>query len=378
VQEQVLARGLLKLVVVHVWNLPAPMVKGGCAAADPVRVQTTRVRWPFLAALGLALVALGVRYTFLAGGAGAGPVPNQGLRLLDGVTGQGTKFELGILNHRVYRLNTSLSARCRGGSSVQLTWYPAEHAPVHFAMVGRTFTTVERSSPTLDHGVVGRIAFTIRGTLIGKNAAKGTLRLVARYYRGEEEWNACDSLDVAWAVGPRARARLRTVPLGQQISEYYPSVPSLANHVSAARRRFIAGVDGTCVDTGDRMWQIEGEVAARYRDNPDATLINSVAYLDLHALQLRSLVALGRPPEARKLYDAWLANFRQRVGVERRALILYAHHRLAASRRVLATYDPLKTRGNLLGQEFGLVRCTSNGDRTPVPVLSDGQPTPLP
>jgi hypothetical protein len=87
---------------------------------------------------------------------------------------------------------------------------------------------------------------------------------------------------------------------------------------------------------------------------------------------------LGHPPQARSLYDAWLANFRQRVLLERHALILYAHHHPAASRRALAAYGPLKARGNLLGQEFGLVRCTSNGDRTPVPILNDGHPTPLP
>jgi hypothetical protein len=31
-----------------------------------------RVRWPFLLALAVAVVALGVRYAFLTGGAGAG------------------------------------------------------------------------------------------------------------------------------------------------------------------------------------------------------------------------------------------------------------------------------------------------------------------
>jgi hypothetical protein len=341
-------------------------------------VATARVRWPFLVALALALVALGVRYTFLAGGAGAGPIPNQGLRLLDGVTGQGTKFELGIRNHRVYRLRTSLSARCPGGTLVQETWYPAEHAPVHFTMVGRTFTTVERSYPRFDSGVVGRVAFTIKGTLIGKDSAQGTIRLVGRYYRGEREWSACDSLDVAWTVGPDARARLRSVPLGQKIGEYYPAVPSLAVDVSPARRRFIARVDATCVATYDRMWQIQGEVAARYRDSNDATLIDSATYVELHEWQLRSLVELGRPPQARALYDGWLANFRRRVRVERNALILYVHHHRAASRHVLASYGPLKTHGNLLGQEFGLVRCTSNGDRTPIPVLNDGHPMPLP
>lgn len=336
-----------------------------------------RVRWPFLVALALAVVAVTVRYTLLAGAAGAGPVPNQGITRLEGVTGQGTKFELGILNQRVYRLRTTLNARCRGATSVHETWSPAEHAPVHFTVVGRTFTTVERASPTYKDGVVGRIAFTIRGSLIGKDAARGTIRLVARYYRGEREWNACDSLDAAWAVGPAARARLKSVVLGEKISEYYPAVPSLAVEPSPARRRFIARVDGTCVATGDRLWQIQNEVAARYRYTTDATLIDSATYVELHTWQLRSLVKLGHPPQARALYDAWLANFRRRVLVERHALTLYVHHR-AASQRALAALGPLKAHGNLLGEEFGLVRCTSNGDRTPIPVLSDGHPLPLP
>jgi hypothetical protein len=337
-----------------------------------------RIRWPFLVALAVAIVAVGVRYTLLTDGAGAGAVPNQGLRVLDGVTGQGTKFELGILNGRVYRLRTSLSARCGAAGSVHESWYPAEHEPVHFAMVGRTFTTVERSYPTFDSGVVGRVAFTIKGILSGKDSAQGTIRLVGRYYRGEQQWSACDSLDVAWAVGPGARGRLRTVRLGRKIDEYYPAVPSLAIDVSPARRRFIAEVDGTCVGTYDRMWQIQGEVAARYRYSTDATLIDSATYVGLHEWQLRSLEKLGPPPQARALYDAWLANFRRRVLVERKVLSLYAHHHDAAYRRVLASYGPLKTQGNLLGQKFGLVRCTSNGDRTPIPVLNDGQPTPLP
>jgi hypothetical protein len=354
-------------------------VKGGGPSADAVGVEKApRIRWPFLVALALALVGLAVRYTLLAPGTGAAPVPNQDLTLLEGVTGQGTRFELGIKDHRVYRLRTALSARCHGGSSVHETWYPAEHAPVHFTVVGRSFTTVERASTTYPNGVVGRIAFTIRGTMSGNGAAQGTIRLVARYYRGEREWNACDSLDVAWAVGPRARARLSTVTLGRQVSVYYPAVPSLAVDVSPARRRFIARVDRTCVGTYDRMWNIQGEVAARYRYTTDSTLIDSAAYVELHAWQLRSLVKLGQPPQARALYDAWLANFRRRVLLERHALTLYARHQTAAFKRALASYGPLKARGNLLGQKFGLVRCTSNGDRTPIPVLSDGQPLPLP
>jgi hypothetical protein len=37
----------------------------------------------------------------------------------------------------------------------------------------------------------------------------------------------------------------------------------------------------------------------------------------------------------------------------------------------------LKARGDVVGQEFGLVRCPSNVG-TPVPIPTDGQPLPLP
>ncbi|HEX4673219.1 MAG TPA: hypothetical protein VH279_13175 [Solirubrobacteraceae bacterium] len=49
-----------------------------------------------------------------------------------------------------------------------------------------------RPSP---EGIVGRIGFAIRGTLTGQDSAQGTIRLVARFYRSEREWNACDTLD---------------------------------------------------------------------------------------------------------------------------------------------------------------------------------------
>jgi hypothetical protein len=59
-------------------------------------------------------------------------------------------------------------------------------------------------------------------------------------------------------------------------------------------------------------------------------------------------------------------------------VILEAEGRRAAAERTDAWVNPLKARGNLLGQDFGLVRCTSNRDRTPIPILNDGQPLPLP
>jgi hypothetical protein len=92
-----------------------------------------------------------------------------------------------------------------------------------------------------------------------------------------------------------------------------------------------------------------------------------------HTWQLRALMTLGQPPQAGVLYDAWLANFRQRASIERRALPFLRNDNLAAAKRAVGPLAGLKAQGNLLGQRFGLVRCTSNGDRTPVPRLSDGQ-----
>lgn len=99
--------------------------------------------------------------------------------------------------------------------------------------------------------------------------------------------------------------------------------------------------------------------------------------MELHGWQYDQLARLGLPPQARSVYDAWLANFRQRVLDERRGAVLEAHGRMAAAKRVAASVTALKAKGDVLGQEFGLVRCTSNVG-TPVPILDDGQPLPLP
>ena len=104
-------------------------------------------------------------------------------------------------------------AKCAGGSSWRETWSPAEGAQAQFTATGRSFFTEQHVSTSYRRGIVGRIGFAIRGTLTGRDSAQGTIRLVARFYRGERQWNACDSLDVRWAVGPRASMRLRTVPV---------------------------------------------------------------------------------------------------------------------------------------------------------------------
>jgi hypothetical protein len=241
-----------------------------------------------------------------------------------------------------------------------------------------SFVTSELAKPSYANGTVGRVGFAIRGTFTGRRTAQGTLRLVGRFYRGERQWNACDSMDVPWAVGPGASARLPEIPIGRQIGSYYPAVPSLAVGVSPERQRFIGLVDGVCVQTYGAMVQAAQAANRRYGYFDNRRFLNFRYYVTLHAWQLQNLLSLGEPPQARALYDAWRANFRRRVAVEGRVLALYRNNDPKAGYRLDRSVGTLKTQGNELGQRFGLVRCTSNGDRTPVPILSDGQPLALP
>lgn len=335
--------------------------------------QRRRVRWRFLVALIVAIAGLAVRYIVLPG-----PAKRASVQTLSGMTSNGTRIELGVRGHHVVWLRTSLSASCAGGTSWRQSWSPVEGNPVHFTTLGRSFVTREEASPTFTGGIVGRIGFAIRGTLTGQDSAQGTIRLAARFYRGEREWNACDSLDVRWAVGAKAARRLKTVPVGHRVGSYYPAVPSLASDVSLARLRFVGLVDSVCVGTSNEQVEAEAKAALQYRYFDDRVLRDAAYAARLHAWQLGSLVKLGQPPQARALYAAWLANFGHRVSVQVQAVALYARKHHAAARQTFRSLDKLKARGNLLGQRFGLVRCTSNGDRTPVPVLSDGQPPPLP
>lgn len=329
-------------------------------------------RWPYLLALLVALGALVVRYTLLANPASGSPI-----QVVRGITSQHTAFELGLQRGRIRWLRTSLTAHCAGGTSWTASWTPVNGVQVHVIRAGRSFVAVERDAPGFPGGIVGRAGFALSGTITGSGSAEGTVRLVARFYRGERQWNACDSLDVPWAVGPDAATGILDVAVGHQVGEYYPAVPSLASAVSPARQRFIGRVDSVCTATYNRGARAQKQADRLYGYFDARAFLESAYYVEWHEWQLRSLMALGQPPQARALYNAWLSNFRQRVSIERRGLSLYRDKDQAGISRVLKVLPSLKTRGNLYGQRFGLVRCTSNGDRTPVPILSDGQPLPL-
>lgn len=203
---------------------------------DSQRHRRSLPRWPYLVALALAALALVVRYTVLGGAAAGAPGDVQ---VLHGMTGQRTAFELVLERGRILSLRTSLSARCAGGTRWSESWSPTNGVQVHVTRSGRSFSAVERGEPSYPDGVLGRVAFALRGTITGRGSAQGTIRLVGRFYRRAQEWNACDSFDVAWAVGPKAASRLKDVRLGRQVDSYYPQVPRLAVAVSPARQRFI-------------------------------------------------------------------------------------------------------------------------------------------
>jgi hypothetical protein len=293
-----------------------------------------------------------------------------------GLTGQGTSFTLGEAGGRVRSIETSLTAKCVGGSTWRASWSPIEGAPVHFTMTGRSFWTREVSHTSYSGGTVGRIAFVMHGQLTRSGSAEGTVRLVARFYTGEQETGACDSLDVPWAIGPRAAIRVHQVPVGHVIDHYYPEAPSLAGHIGTAREQFIASVDQTCVRSYNQNMGDEQRNARTLPAGVDSRLTRF--YVGWHSRELQALARLGPPPEATALYDGWLANVRERVALEAGALKLYQHGDLNGARRILATVDKLGPKGNGLGQRFGLLLCTSSGDRTPVPVLSDDPARPLP
>lgn len=340
-----------------------------------MREEGARPSWPrppFLVCLVLAVAALVVRYTVFDTAPSAARQP-----VLSGVTSQGTSFTLGLSAGHIGWLRTSLAARCADGSQWKASWSPTNGVEVHVVSAGRTFTTYERSATKYSGGLVGRIGFALAGSWTGADAAEGTIRLVVRFYRGEREWNACDSLDAVWAAGPKARARLDDVAPGRQTGDYYPAVPSLAADVSPERQRFIDAVDGVCTATYDAGAQAQAQADRLYGYFDNRGLLESAYYVSWHTWQLRRLLALGQPPQARTVYDQWLANFRERVNIERSSLRMYERKDQAGIRRTMRLLYELKAEGNLAGQRFGLVRCTSNGDRTAVPILNDGQPLPL-
>ncbi|MGA2926445.1 MAG: hypothetical protein ABSG43_10695 [Solirubrobacteraceae bacterium] len=187
--------------------------------------------------LTLALATLGTLLGLMIKPTKQVPLP---LTIVAGTTGQKTTFYLALRGTRAVAVKTSLGARCGDGSTWAAKWSPAEGRPVHFVTTGNSFSTQESIKLTYARGVYGTARFQLQGWLtgpststrtkaadttttaaadagdtvaIGTQAAEGTIQLQASFNL-DGSWAYCDSQPVAWAVGPNAKSRLATVPLG--------------------------------------------------------------------------------------------------------------------------------------------------------------------
>lgn len=288
----------------------------------------------FLVLLALALVGVAIRYLVIGL-----PTSDAGLPRLAGKTSQGANAHLTLSDDgRVLGFRTRITASCSQNQTWSTGWLAVERRGLRFSRVGRNFTARAYEEWRYARDGIAHVALTLRGTLTGRDSAQGTVRLVTRFYYGSAESFACDSRDVAWAVGHNAPEQLHHVALGRVLGYYYPPVPSLAGPLDAKRQRFIDRADAVCASL------------IVHAPGPD----DRRTFAELYG----ALRRLGEPPDGREKYAQWLAMMHQAATADERA-----------------HYDWDET--NWSAQLFGLRRCSAYGDRTPVPILSDGQPRPL-
>jgi hypothetical protein len=169
-----------------------------------------RIRYPILLALMLVLV-LGLGS--LLGGyfPQRVTVAHVPIQILRGVTGQRTRFELGLSQGVAQGLETRLTARCSNGTTWTATWLPVEGYPVHFVVSRYSFSTSEPWLHTYANGIAASARFVLDGRMTGRASAEGTVRLIARFHDGGES-SSCDSRSVRWAVGSGASSRVAQGP----------------------------------------------------------------------------------------------------------------------------------------------------------------------
>jgi hypothetical protein len=117
--------------------------------------------------------------------------------------------------------------------------------------------------------------------------------------------------------------------------EFYPPAASRAGNISPARQLFIQRVDQTCARDFNAGVPPSGELA--------------------------EIVALGQPLDGAAAYEKWLGNMRTRVGIDGEIQAAQASGDVASADAYNAQWTSLKRLGNLYGEQFGLVICTSNG-----------------
>ena len=267
------------------------------------------------------------------------------LRPIAGVTGQRQAIEFEVdADGRPHVFATLVYLNCSDGSEWDVSWSPADGAPVPFEWRGDRLHVRETSSRDYGKGVTGRGATTMHA-IGSRRGMEGRMRAVWRFTRRGREYLVCDSGFVPFAVGSAASRRLDRMRRSAEPWTLYPEDAEPAAPRSWPHLRFLARVDRTCM----RTW----------RERPVNGGFES--YVRWHAEQWAALARLGRPPERRPAHARWLRNFWRRVLLEGTQLEAQRRGDLDAAARASAEVSKLKAEGNVHGLRFGLVTCTSNG-----------------
>jgi hypothetical protein len=273
---------------------------------------------------------------------------------LTGATDQGHAIRLALNDRgKLIGVETRIDARCRGGHRWGTTWRPVRG----WALFKQRGARIRVRELLVAEDGDGRTRWVL-GRLVGRvrdGYAEGTVRLVARFWEGSRQMQACESKRRRWTAGIAATRRLAAMPPARALGPggYYPSPPSLAGPVSPEREHFVKATDQTCAHTAPVH-------DAPLTLTPGSLLQNRVFVLE-HAAQLRALERLGKPTDGVALHRRWLAYFRLRVLLEIRQQRLAEAGRFQEAAAVNERLPRLKMRQNDVGMRFGLTACTANG-----------------
>jgi hypothetical protein len=281
------------------------------------------------------------------------------LHKLVGVTGQRQPIEFQVDQHgRPHSLDTELYNHCPDWQEWSVRWYPSNGSPIPFRLRGDRLTVREEGENSYDRGRTGSGTITMAARLT-EEGIEGRIRSVWRFSRNGKEYAVCDTGNVPFAVGERARERLVRVPRSGEPWSLYPEAPEITARRSVDR--FARRVDATCGTTWHQIQACRRSLARTIGRHPKRAKVLRRQYLALHVGQFKEVLRVGPPPAALSTYEPWIRNFSTRLHLERDQIIALERGDLDAAGRVAARLAIMKARGNALGLRFGLDTCTSNG-----------------
>ncbi len=316
------------------------------------RRPVERVRvivYPALVVLAIAVVA--VRISHPHASQAAGNTANVNLR---GRTEEQQPVAVTLGYHGEIRsLHVHLSGMCENGGEYRISWEP-ESPRIPFQSGTSGIVAHESAAQRSSTGIVSH---TLLGTTAhveaGDGSAAGDVRFQTTFRYPDGRALHCDSGFVHWEANRSGSAD------GERpgVPGAYPLVSSLAVGAPRGQLRFAALVDEACRQTGNNGFLLE---LRRRRRHVPLKSQEAAAVLD-HARQYIAIGRLGQPSTGRGIYQAWLANMRERIRLEWEALSQRARREAQRAEMTISRVAFLKVQGDALGQEFGLRVCTSNG-----------------